>query len=258
VAATKMYSALHTTGQLRATRAPRSGVEQSRQTPPGSTDPVPAAIAVRTPAAALVDPAVDLRVPDKRYFRIGEVAHIVAVEAHVLRYWEREFRSVRPAKSARGQRVYTRLDVLKLLRIRDLLYRDGFTIAGARKRLALGHVDDDGASPPAANAAREADAMSALEIAAQVAAPVANTATSEHRAPALPFIDLPHAASAPDRVAICAGATTAAVHGASLDVVQHRTLGAETLDQLRTLRAELEAFLAELTPDPTHVDRRAR
>jgi DNA-binding transcriptional MerR regulator len=73
--------------------------------------------------------------PSKLFFRIGEVADLVGVEPHVLRYWEREFRSVRPSKSAKGQRVYSRRDVESLLRVRDLLYREGFTIAGARKKL---------------------------------------------------------------------------------------------------------------------------
>jgi DNA-binding transcriptional MerR regulator len=73
--------------------------------------------------------------PQKLFFRIGEVAGLVGVEPHVLRYWEREFRSIRPTKSAKGQRVYSRKDVENLLRVRDLLYRDGFTIAGAKKRL---------------------------------------------------------------------------------------------------------------------------
>lgn len=76
--------------------------------------------------------------PPKTYFRIGEVADLVGVEPHVLRYWEREFRAIRPTKSAKGQRVYSRKDVENLLRVRDLLYRDGFTIAGARKQLHAG------------------------------------------------------------------------------------------------------------------------
>src|SRR5215813_3799414 len=73
--------------------------------------------------------------PAKLYFRIGEVAGLVGVEPHVLRYWEREFRSIRPTKSAKGQRVYSRRDVENLLRVRDLLYAEGFTIAGAKKKL---------------------------------------------------------------------------------------------------------------------------
>ena len=69
--------------------------------------------------------------PLKLYYRIGEVAEIVGVETHVLRYWETEFRSIRPQKSRSGQRVYSRKDVEKLVRVRELLYTQGFTIAGA-------------------------------------------------------------------------------------------------------------------------------
>jgi DNA-binding transcriptional MerR regulator len=71
----------------------------------------------------------------KLYYRIGEVAEIVGVQPHVLRYWETEFRSIRPQKSTKGQRVYSRRDVEKLLRVKDLLRNQGFTIAGARKKL---------------------------------------------------------------------------------------------------------------------------
>lgn len=85
------------------------------------------------------------RLPDKLYFRIGEAAGIVGVEPHVLRYWEREFKGVRPTKSAKGQRVYSRRDLLTLIQIRGLLYDEGYTIAGARKRLAKGA---DAAGPP--------------------------------------------------------------------------------------------------------------
>ena len=85
--------------------------------------------------------------PQKLFFRIGEVAGLVGVEPHVLRYWEREFRSIRPTKSAKGQRVYSRKDVENLLRVRDLLYRDGFTIAGAKKKLQRG-VEDARLSKP--------------------------------------------------------------------------------------------------------------
>jgi DNA-binding transcriptional MerR regulator len=73
--------------------------------------------------------------PAKLYFRIGEVADLVGVEPHVLRYWEREFRTIRPTKSAKGQRVYSRRDVENLMRVRELLYKEGFTIAGAKKKL---------------------------------------------------------------------------------------------------------------------------
>ena len=90
--------------------------------------------------------------PPKLYFRIGEVAGLVGVEPHVLRYWEREFRSIRPSKSAKGQRVYSRRDVENLLRVRDLLYAEGFTIAGATKKLQRG-----GSEPLEAERANDAD-----------------------------------------------------------------------------------------------------
>lgn len=77
-------------------------------------------------------------VPVKLYYRIGEVAEIVGVEAHVLRYWESEFKSIRPQKSAKGQRVYSRRDLDKLLRVKELLYQQGYTIAGAKKQLRDG------------------------------------------------------------------------------------------------------------------------
>ncbi len=77
----------------------------------------------------------------KLYYRIGEVSEIVGVEPHVLRYWETEFRSIRPQKSRKGQRIYSRKDVERLLKVKDLLYTHGYTIAGARKRLR--HAGDE-------------------------------------------------------------------------------------------------------------------
>lgn len=98
-------------------------------------------------------------IPEKIYFRIGEVAHLVGVEPHVLRYWEHEFRSIRPTKSQRGQRVYSRRDVEHLRRIRSLLYEQGFTIAGAKKALRARGVEPREENDPslvAGNRAREA------------------------------------------------------------------------------------------------------
>jgi DNA-binding transcriptional MerR regulator len=81
---------------------------------------------------------VDPRIPDKQYFRIGEVAEVAGVEPHVLRFWETEFSSLKPTKSKSNRRLYTRRDVELVLRIRDLLYEQKFTIAGARRRLRQG------------------------------------------------------------------------------------------------------------------------
>ena len=86
----------------------------------------------------------------KLYYRIGEVSDIVGVQPHVLRYWETEFRSIRPQKSRKGQRIYSRRDVDKLLKVRDLLYTHGFTIAGARRRLREGgEADAEAEATPA-------------------------------------------------------------------------------------------------------------
>lgn len=150
--------------------------------------------------------------PPKLFFRIGEVAGLVGVEPHVLRYWEREFRSIRPTKSAKGQRVYSRKDVENLLRVRDLLYRDGFTIAGAKKQLQRGGVEPGDLEAPV-SAARP-------------------SATEE-----------PEAADAP----VSGHAEAAPTSGGDPGVRA----------KLSALRAEVEAFLAELavtsptrSPDP--------
>jgi len=72
---------------------------------------------------------------DKVFFKIGEVAEIVGVATHVLRYWENEFKSIRPQKSKSQQRVYRRRDVETLLKIKHLLYGEKYTIAGAKQRI---------------------------------------------------------------------------------------------------------------------------
>lgn len=76
-----------------------------------------------------------LVLPDKLFFRIGETARILEIKPHVIRYWETEFRSIRPAKSRSGQRVYSRRDVEVLALVRHLLHDLRYTIDGARKVL---------------------------------------------------------------------------------------------------------------------------
>lgn len=76
-----------------------------------------------------------LQIPDKLYFKIGEVAALLQLKTHVLRYWETEFTALQPVKSRSNQRLYRRKDVETALLIKELLYRQGFTIAGARKKL---------------------------------------------------------------------------------------------------------------------------
>jgi len=75
-------------------------------------------------------------IPEKLFFKIGEVCEIVGVQAHVLRYWESEFSVLAPQKNRAGQRTYRKRDVETALRIKELLYDDLFTIAGAKKKIA--------------------------------------------------------------------------------------------------------------------------
>jgi len=90
-------------------------------------------------------------IPDKLYFRIGEVSELAQTQPYVLRYWETEFPSLKPTKSPSGHRLYRRQDVEMVLEIKRLLYEEGFTIEGARKYLA-------GNSNPTAEAKPKASA----------------------------------------------------------------------------------------------------
>ena len=95
----------------------------------------------------MTDPAVTSdppEIPDKLYFRIGEVAGLLAVEPYVLRYWETEFPSLAPKKSGTGHRLYRRKDVELLLKIKHLLYDMRYTIEGARQSL---HNDSKTSKP---------------------------------------------------------------------------------------------------------------
>ncbi len=74
-------------------------------------------------------------IPDKLYFKIGEVSKISGLPSHVLRFWESEFRKIKPRRTASGQRSYTRKDIEKILEIKHLLYEQKFTLEGARRFL---------------------------------------------------------------------------------------------------------------------------
>ena len=78
---------------------------------------------------------MDRSIPNKLFFKIGEVCEITDTQPYVLRYWESEFPALAPAKNSSGQRIYRRRDIETVLRIKQLLYEEGFTIAGAKKRL---------------------------------------------------------------------------------------------------------------------------
>jgi len=77
----------------------------------------------------------EIVIPERLYFRIGDVARLCRLEPYVLRFWETEFPQLKPVKSSTGQRMYRRKDVETVLRIKKLLYEEGFTIAGARQQL---------------------------------------------------------------------------------------------------------------------------
>jgi DNA-binding transcriptional MerR regulator len=81
----------------------------------------------------------EIEIPEKLYFRIGEVARLCRLPAYVLRFWETEFPQLKPVKSSTGQRMYRRRDVESVVRIKQLLYEEGYTIAGARQ-----HLRDEG------------------------------------------------------------------------------------------------------------------
>src|SRR4030081_2202348 len=88
--------------------------------------------------------ADEILIPDKLFFRIGEVAPLCPLPAYVLRFWESEFPQLKPVKSSTGQRMYRRRDVENVLRIKQLLYDQGFTIVGARQQLRLESKNDKG------------------------------------------------------------------------------------------------------------------
>ncbi len=74
-------------------------------------------------------------IPDKLFFKIGEVAELAGIEQHVLRYWEEEIESLKPKKNKSGQRLYQKRDVELIFQIKQLLYTEKFTVAGAREKL---------------------------------------------------------------------------------------------------------------------------
>lgn len=109
----------------------------------------------RNKAAARTARTTDVVIPEKLYFRIGEVARLCRLPAYVLRFWETEFPQLRPVKSSTGQRMYRHKDVESVLRIKKLLYEEGFTIAGARQHLRA-EVKSDKKQPPLPFPARSA------------------------------------------------------------------------------------------------------
>ena len=101
----------------------------------------------RNKAAAKSAKTADVVIPEKLYFRIGEVARLCRLPAYVLRFWETEFPQLKPVKSSTGQRMYRHKDVESVLHIKKLLYEEGFTIAGARQHLRAESKSDKKQAP---------------------------------------------------------------------------------------------------------------
>ncbi len=119
--------------------------------------------------------------PLKMYHRIGEVARLLDVKPHVIRFWESEFKSLRPRKSTTGQRIFSRADVERLTAIRHLLYDQGFTIEGARRHLRTRGLEPDevrDAATARASALREGLLSVRARLAATLAAIDGNPATA--------------------------------------------------------------------------------
>lgn len=94
-------------------------------------------MAVKTKSGGKKKSTTEVVIPDRLYFRIGEVSELLQLEAYVLRFWETEFPQLKPTKSSTGQRMYRRREVEFAVRIKTLLYDKGFTIAGAREQLKM-------------------------------------------------------------------------------------------------------------------------
>src|SRR3972149_2913385 len=104
-------------------------------------------------------------IPAKRYFTIGEVSELCGVKPHVLRYWEQEFTQLKPVKRRGNRRYYQHHEVLLIRRIRELLYEEGFTISGARNRLAHS-MGREGRPEAPARAGRAGAPDSGVDVAA--------------------------------------------------------------------------------------------
>jgi DNA-binding transcriptional MerR regulator len=107
---------------------------------------------------------MERKIPNKLFFKIGEVCEITDTQPYVLRYWESEFPALAPAKNSSGQRIYRRRDIETVLRIKELLYQEGFTIAGAKKRLEteMGGKSDTPSSQAAVGAPVDDQSRTAL------------------------------------------------------------------------------------------------
>ena len=132
----------------------------------------------------MAEAATESQIPDKLFFKIGEVAELTGTKPHVLRYWESEFKMLRPAKGESGQRIYLRKYVELIFAIKKLLYEENFTIAGAKKQLQ--RLRGVRGEPPRLKAAKSAAAESSPGLPFESAA----EGEAEAAPPPPPAVDL--------------------------------------------------------------------
>lgn len=184
-------------------------------------------------------------IPEKLFFKIGEVCDIVGIQAHVLRYWESEFPMLAPQKNRAGQRTYRKRDVEMVLRIRELLYEEQYTIPGARKRLAsdlrgasrLKVVTPEMTAHDGASVSAVFDHYAAPQPTSQTTSPASQPVTATPFQPAAVASDIPTiiGETTPDETAA----------GAFIPVARVAHTAAQG-DVLRGLRAQLLDLLAML------------
>jgi DNA-binding transcriptional MerR regulator len=165
----------------------------------------------------------------------------VGVQPHVLRYWETEFRSIRPQKSSKGQRVYSRRDVEKLLRVKDLLRNQGFTIAGARKRLS----DAPDAALSSASTPSSSAAVSLAAVTPVAVTPVAPSLTGISVVVNAPAAVIAESASA--RISEHAASERVMLDSAVLDRAVSDRTAKDMRKALLGLRQELMRMLDQIS-----------
>jgi DNA-binding transcriptional MerR regulator len=172
-------------------------------------------------------------IPEKLFFKIGEVCDITGIQAHVLRYWESEFPMLAPQKNRAGQRTYRKRDVEMVLRIKELLYEDQYTIAGAKKRLT-----------------NELRGASKLKVVTPEMSAQPQTQAAPQLVPAPTSEDEPHAYA--ETHAEIYERAAAAGHAPEVELTEDRR------DALRNLREQLRDLLVILEADDSPAETRPR
>jgi DNA-binding transcriptional MerR regulator len=193
-------------------------------------------------------------IPQKLFFRIGEVCDLIQVQPHVLRYWETEFPTLTPQKNRAGQRVYRRKDVEMVMRIRDLLYVEKFTIAGARKRLL--EEAKKGIAPKVKTVAREKPLTPEKTVAQEFEQEFASDLELDALADEVDDFDAgPEPAQTTGNTEGAASTTPSSVSASITQALANQPpqqeLSPRTQRALRVLKHELEGLLTLLNSDAT-------